>query len=164
MKIKNISNLWKGRIKRTNFFIVNIIVATVYFVINYLLDDQPQTLLTTLQIIETTILCLLLLVAAFYMIVLSVRRAKDIGIGSNGIEFIVGFYIIQVLLGVISVASLLLDFTSYIWIYLISLPLLFIEMFINLRLLLAVSEKKDNIYGVYEEHTKKSFINDILNR
>ena len=81
--------MWKGRIKRTNFFLVKLILGVAILIIdNYSLGIiQTQTSIPgheTLEIIKAVIYSLLYLVVALYMLCLSIRRAQDIGIRKGG--------------------------------------------------------------------------------
>ncbi len=143
--------MWEGRIKRTNFFIFILILSAFFALLNNYLPDT--VLLSALSSV-------LILIIALYMLCLSIRRAQDIGMRKGSVRAIVIFYGINILVGFILVVGDINTFTAMI----ISSILNIISLPIGLYLLCAGSEKKDNIYGVYEEHTKKSFINDIFNR
>lgn len=150
MKIKNISNLWKGRLKRRNFFIFVLILGVLLVISSNYLPDTPLVLV-------------LILIIALYTLCLSIRRAQDIGIRKVWVNAIAVFYGIQILAGIILTFCVAAGYVSIFTAMLLSSFLNLISLPIGLYLLCAKSEKKDNIYGVYEERTSKSFINDIFN-
>lgn len=161
--------MWKGRLKRTNFFLVTLILGVAILIIdNYSLGIiQTQTSIPwheTLEIIKVVIYSLLYLVVALYMLCLSIRRAQDIGIRKGGVKAITVFYGAQILIGLVLAPASILGYISFFTTLVISSLINIISLPIGLYLLCANSEKKDNVYGVYEEKTKKSFIDDILNR
>ena len=98
------------------------------------------------------------------MLCISVRRAQDIGIRKWGIKAIAIFYGIYIFLACMLIFCVAAGYVNIFIAMIFSSFLNIISLPIGLYLLCANSEKKDNIYGVYEENTKKSFIDDILNK
>ncbi len=167
MKIKNISKIWKGRIKRKNFFIISIILFTFFSLANNYLLAKPLIFAMFMpEEIETAkivIYSLLSLIIALYMLCLSLRRAQDIGIRKGGIYTIAIFYGIQILIAVILIPGSMLGYIFFPITLFIPLLLNIISLPISLYLLCAKSEKKDNEYGKYEENASKSFLKDVFN-
>ena len=147
--------MWKGRLKRRNYFIFILILCAFFALLNNYLPDT--VLLSALSSVLT-------LIIALYMLCLSIRRAQDIGIRKGGVKAITVFYGAQILIGLVLAPASILGYISFFTTLVISSLINIISLPIGLYLLCADSEKKDNVYGVYEEKTKKSFIDDILNR
>ena len=167
MKIKNISKIWKGRIKRRNFFIVVLVLSSFFTLVNNYLLASPLLLAMFMpegiEIAKIVVYSLLSLIIALYMLCLSLRRAQDIGIRKGGVYSIAIFYGIQILIGVMIVPGSMLGYISFPIQLFVPLLINLISLPISLYLLCARSESKNNIYGVYEEETKRSFIHDIFN-